>query len=141
MEQMINQFYMSDQYAVVAETKATHDELRAFACNFSARQQAEIQMMQEWLLTWFNINYTPQTDCRFAGRFAIFNAQNGMEFDAQYIEIMIIYENQELYLAQQAISCVGQPDLKDLAADIVQVNSLDLQNLNCWFNTWSFCTD
>ena len=136
MEQMIDQFYMSGQYADLAETKATHGELCAFAQNFSSRQQAELQMMQEWLLTWFKIQYTPQPDCGFAKRLANFKAQSGGEFDTQFMETMIVDGNQELNLAQQATRCVGHADLKDLAIDMVQVIRDDLKNLNNWLNKW-----
>lgn len=134
MERMIDQFSMCVQYADVAATQATSSELRAFAQNCSSRQQAEIQMMQEWLLTWFNVIYTPHPDSDFSGRLATFKTQLGNAFDTQFMGSTISYENQELYLAQQAASFVSHTDLKSLAIDIIQLNTDELKTLNDWLN-------
>lgn len=134
MEQIIDQFYMCSQFADVAKTRATQSELRAFAQDCSSRQRAEIQMMQQWLFTWFKINYTPKTDSGFAWRLACFKAQCGSEFDTQFIMNMLMYEIKEVYLAQQATFRVGHNDLKGLAIDIVDVNCDEIKNMKVWLN-------
>lgn len=141
MEQMINIHSMAIQYATVAETKASRSELRSFAGNFATREQAEQDMMQEDLLKWYKIKYTPKPSSDFAQQLADFKAQSGKEFDTQFMEETISYENLELYVAQKLVRRATHADLKRLANVIISTDRKELSKLQSWLKSWGYHQD
>lgn len=136
MERLIDQHNTGVQYSAWAQTKATHAELKTFCVNFTSREQAEISLLKGYLVKWFAITYTPQLYPGTAQSLTDFKAQLAPEFDRQTLELLLVYEYSETYLATQALRRAAHKDLKNLATDIKTIDAPEIIKLLGWVKIW-----
>jgi uncharacterized protein (DUF305 family) len=136
LEGMIDHHQMALDMAADCLEKASSADLKTICENVIAAQSAEITMMQEWLLAWYNVQYaplsmtemhaegesstdhgghgghgahgsTPHSDPpMMMGMMAGLNRVEGQAYDAAWLESMIDHHDDAIHMAQRLLGRV-----------------------------------
>jgi uncharacterized protein (DUF305 family) len=131
LEGMIDHHQMALDMANDCLAKASTDGVRTLCQNIIDAQTAEIVTMQEWLLTWYNVAYTPIpmaaptegesmegmdhgghtmegepfTDpAMMMGMFAGFNRLEGLEYEIAWLESMIDHHDDAIHMSERLLA-------------------------------------
>jgi len=104
--------------AQTEETQTTSTELKTFSQDLETSLGLEMAQMQDWLKSWYGIDYTP----KIQGVAAL--PQNPFinspaEMDLLFIDQVMGYEHLEIALARLAIHSAGHADLKTFAQQLI----------------------
>lgn len=106
--------------------KAKSKDLRDLCANIVATQRQESKQLQGWLSDWYGVDYEPQMkpgDARMLKRLA---SLRGYEFDAAMSKAFIRHHKQIITKSQVAMARVYHEPLRELATDIVRVQSAEI---------------
>ena len=133
---------MFSAQSAMAEKRASHRSLVYFARNFSARELTELNRIQRYLLTWFGIQYTPQSDATFEQWIAKLNTLSGNSFDIYFLQIVVSYDNNEITQGQQILNLSGaHAELKTFINFISDDDRAEIRVAQSWIQTWSGSDD
>jgi len=148
LQGMIDHHQMALDMAADCLEKASTPSVVTVCENVIAAQSAEIELMQDWLLDWYNIAYEPMSmmemldmmdddtdgmhgghgsmaDTPFTdppmmmGMFAGFNRLEGVAYETAWLESMIDHHDDALHMSMRILNRVVHAELGELAEQIV----------------------
>ncbi|MFP5341576.1 MAG: DUF305 domain-containing protein [Candidatus Limnocylindria bacterium] len=141
--------------AEIAQQRATRAELRTLADDIVSAQQAEIGQLREWRQAWFGSSDTPGMDMMPLMPGMEMPGMPGMEmegtmdmtvdiealrtaepFDRAFIEAMTVHHESAIAAARIITASTDRPELKLLAADIIEAQQREIDQMQGWLVTW-----
>jgi uncharacterized protein (DUF305 family) len=155
LEGMIDHHQMALDMANDCLEKAEAESVRELCAQIIVDQSAEIELMRGWLLTWYNIAYTPmsmmdmmppapaagghaghaghggmampQSDPPMTmGMFAGLNRLQGRAYDIAWLEAMIDHHDDALHMSERILTRAQHADLIALANNIISAQSAEI---------------
>lgn len=136
IEFTINHHGMGVMMDALCVEKALHEVLRHMCQQGIETQQREIRLSQGWLQAWYGKTHKPQMkpeDRRMLARLA---ALTGPEFEFEFIKMLRHHHQQIIRVSQHAVERVHHAELRQLASDIVAMQSKDVAQLTSWLCAW-----
>lgn len=65
-------------------------------------------------------------------------SKQGDEFDAEFLEGMILHHIGAIEMAKIATLSAGHIEIKDMAQDILRVQSLEVEQMRAWQDVWGY---
>ena len=127
--------------AELALTRAQRPQIRALAQQIKASQTAENAQMRRWSRQWYGADVPPWT----AGGMGM--GMPGMttsldmlrtapDFDRAFIEQMIPHHRMGVMMASHAQWNTQHPELRQLEAAMVRVQSQEIEQMARWYRQW-----
>ena len=120
--------------AVTSSTKViattTDIELKAFANNVIKAQTNEIKDMKTWYKTWFNKEYTPNSN--YMAMMNGMNNKTGKDLDKEYTKGMIEHHGGAIDMAKKIQMITKRPEIIKLSNDIITSQSSEVGILKNW---------
>jgi uncharacterized protein (DUF305 family) len=159
MEGMIDHHQMAVDMANDCLAKATSENLKTICQNIIDAQTAEIAQLQEWLLNWYNVEYTPHamadmmemmgamggmdhggmegmpyTDPpMMMGMMAGLNRLEGVNYDIAWTESMIDHHDDAIHMSERLLERIpegeGHNDLRAMAQQIIDDQTAEIAEL------------
>lgn len=129
--------------AMLAETRAQHPELKELAANIIDAQEREIAKMSEWRDRWFgekpkavNMEFPGMSHGMGGMDLKRLESLKGNEFDLEFIRQMIPHHEGAVDMAKALRQQDSQSELKELSADIIQDQELEIKQMRAWLTAW-----
>ena len=139
--------------AEIAQSLATHDELRALADEIIETQSAEIGQLRTWRESWFGSSETPPMNAmpmlpgvRMVGELMIgdrMDMRDDVEqlrtaepFDQAFIDAMILHHQSAVEAGQSALTRSVREEIRRLAEAIIEAQSREIDALRKWRTEW-----
>jgi uncharacterized protein (DUF305 family) len=144
------------EMARIAEARAHRPELKALAVDIIKGQATEIEQMRAWRMAWSGSDQTPPMD-----QMPTLGMSNDMPghsmtsqptmdmardvealrtapepFEAAFIEAMIPHHQSAIEAARLALQEAGHPEVKDLAAGIIEAQLREIGQMQAWRAQW-----
>ena len=111
--------------------KTTTDiELKAFAQNVIAAQTKEINEMKAWYKSWFNIEYSPNSN--YIAMMGGMKNKTGVELDKEYVKGMLGHHGGAIEMAKVIESITKRPEILKLSNDIISSQTKEAKFLKDW---------
>lgn len=136
MQKMIDHHHMATEMAKVCLQKATHEELRSMCQNIIDSQTKEIQEMQSWLQSWYQITKEPMMMAEGEQMMNQLNAASGDEFDKMFMQMMIEHHTTAIQEATPCVQRAEHQELKDLCQNIITSQQQEIQQMQTWLAQW-----
>jgi uncharacterized protein (DUF305 family) len=136
MTGMIDHHHMAVMMGELCVDRAVHPELVAMCEEMVSAQMAEIEQMQGWLLDWYGVVYEPQMKPRDERMIARMADMEGEEFEMAFMEMMIRHHSQAIREGRVALRRTYHPELRDLAANIIETQSVEIVIMREWLCDW-----
>jgi len=148
IEQMIPHHEDAITMAEIVSEKAEHQEIKQLAQNIKLTQSEEIEKMRNWYRDWYS-NDVPNT---FSGVGMMSSGMMTMgmmgdstdierlktaeNFDKAFIEEMIPHHQMAVMMAQMLQSSTSRPEMKQLAKDIIEAQTKEINSMREWYRQW-----
>ncbi len=149
IEQMIPHHADAIAMATIALDKAQHPEIKQLAQDIKRSQTEEIQKMKTWYKTWYSKDVPSGLSDTGRGM-GVGMMQGGMmgdatdmdklktssTFDKSFIEEMIPHHQTAVMMAQMLQSSTDRPEMKQLATDIIDAQTKEINQMRGWYRQW-----
>ena len=155
IDMMVPHHQAAVEMAKIAQTRAEHEALRALANDIVAAQESEMTQLREWRQAWFGSSDTPGMDAMpllpgmdmpgmdMQGMGGTMDMTVGVEalktaepFDKAFIEAMIPHHESATAAAEIVAASTVRPELKQIAADIIQAQQGEIEQMQAWLDEW-----
>lgn len=150
LQGMIDHHTMALDMAGDCLKKAKTDTVLKLCQGVIDAQSAEIKTMRGWLLSWYNIDYTPMSMLGMAdlhggssgghgehnqpatdpagmmGMMAGLNRLEGREYEVAWLEAMIDHHDDALHMSERVLNLAQHADLKTLAEAIITAQTAEI---------------
>lgn len=116
---------------VLAQTQ--DPELKKFTQDVIAVQTTEVREMKGWLQSWFNEEYT--TNSNYMPMMGDLSSFEGEGLDKVYVEGMIRHHQGAIEMARKVLALNPRPEIKKMADDIITVQQSEVTTLQGWLAT------
>lgn len=141
IEQMIPHHDDAIAMAELAADEAEHSELRDLAADIARTQREENEQMREWYGEWFD-GEVPEDGGSgmggpmMGGQMDLDELEDAEPFDRAFIEQMVPHHRMGIMMAQMIRSRTAQPELRELADDIISSQSEEIDLMLEWYAEW-----
>jgi uncharacterized protein (DUF305 family) len=108
----------------------TDPELKTFVQNVISAQTKEIGEMKTWYKTWFNKDYTPNSN--YQAMMGGMKGKTGIELDQAYVQGMTMHHQGAIQMATKIQTLTKRPELLKLANDIIVSQTAERTTLMNW---------
>lgn len=130
--------------AELAETRALHEEIKELARNIINEQEREIASLSKWREKWF-AESSPAVNMEFPGMNEGMKGMDtkkleslkGNDFDLEFIRQMIPHHEGAVLMAKDAQKIDSYAELKNLAADIIDSQTAEIEQMKKWQSDWT----
>ena len=148
IEQMIPHHEGAIAMATLALTKATRPEVKTLAEAIIEAQNKEIRDMSGWYKDWFKTEVSnggssvmgggmmSGSGMHMGGQEDMQALQTASDFDKAFIEVMIPHHQLAVMMAQMLRSGTNRPEMLTLAANIIESQSKEIQEMQSWYKSW-----
>lgn len=137
MQMMIDHHNLAREMATICLQKASHDELRNMCQSVIDMQGKEIQDMQTWLSSWYQITKEPMLPPEGQQQLDQLNAaSNGEEFERMFMPMLIEHHTMALERATPCVDRAEHGDLKNLCENIISSQQKEIEQLQAWLAEW-----
>jgi uncharacterized protein (DUF305 family) len=127
--------------AELALTRARHPELKALAERIKTSQTKENAQMRQWYQQWFG---GPVPAWSGAGHgmgmpgmgTSLGSLKQAQDFDRAFLEQMIAHHRMGVMMASHAQWGTVHPELRELEAAMVRVQSQEIAQMERWYQQW-----
>lgn len=140
IERMIPHHEAAIAMADLALARSRRSEIRALAQRISSSQRQENAEMRQWYQQWFG-GAVPSVGC--AGAMAmpgmgtsLAALRSAPDFDRAFLEAMIAHHRMGVMMASHAQRGSVHPQLRQLEAAMVRVQSEEIRLLEQWYREW-----
>ncbi len=144
IDTMISHHQSAIDMARPATTKAQHDVLKHMARDIVRDQDREIGQMKQWREQWFkdkpqamNMEMPGMTDSMKGMDMTRLNAASGNAFDLMFLDMMTPHHQGAITMAREALSRAEQPEIKQIAQQIIRAQESEIEMMNQWKAEWS----
>ena len=131
------------EMAKLAESKASHAELRTMAVDMQKAQKAEIDQMAGWRDAWSRGAATA-VDHEMKGMketmagmdMGKLKSATGADFDHAFIDMMVKHHAGAVTMANEALAKATRPEVKELSKKIVSDQTREIAQLRSWSAAW-----
>lgn len=146
IEQMIPHHDGAIAMANLALEKAKRPEIKTLAQAIIAAQESENQQMKSWYKDWFGKD-VPKGSAMMGGMMSqggmhmggsedLTALRNAQDFDKAFIEQMIPHHQMAIMMANMLESGSNQPEMQQLAKNIISSQAKEIQQMQGWYATW-----
>lgn len=140
MTSMIDHHAMAVHMAEMCLEKAIHEELRTTCEEIIATQSQEIELMQSWLSSWYDITYEPQMKPGAMRQMEKMMTMSSEEFEIAFMEDMIRHHEGAIREAEPCLKRAYHEDLIDACQNIIETQSAEIVEMEAWLCEWySIC--
>jgi uncharacterized protein (DUF305 family) len=136
MQNMIDHHHMAVMMAMMCEERAVHEELLMLCHQIEETQTAEIQEMQAWLADWYDIEYELRMTRRMERQMEDLAELEGEEFEIEFMEMMIEHHEVAIREGRKCVNRAYHEALIDLCQDIVEAQSMEIDQMESWLCDW-----
>lgn len=146
IEQMIPHHEGAIAMANLALEKAKRPEIKALAQAIVGAQESENQQMKSWYKNWFGKDVPKgrammggmmsQGGMHMGGSEDLTALRNAQDFDKAFIEQMIPHHQMAIMMANMLESGSNQPEMQQLAKNIISSQAKEIQQMQGWYATW-----
>lgn len=136
MQMMIDHHNMAVEMSKMCLQKSTHDELRVMCQSMIDAQTKEIQEMQSWLSSWYQIDKQPMMMQDSEQMMSHLNSASGDEFDKMFLQMMIEHHSTAIQEATPCVQRVSHTELKNLCQNIISSQQQEIQQMQTWLTQW-----
>lgn len=145
IEQMIPHHEDAITMANVALEKASHQEIKQLAQDITRTQSEEITTMRQWYKDWYGKNVPNVFSGMGPGmmRMGMMGNETDMEkletaadFDEAFIEEMIPHHQMAVMMAQMLSRTTNRAEMKQLAKDIIEAQTREINLMRDWYGQW-----
>lgn len=146
IEQMIPHHDGAIAMATLALEKAKRPEIKTLAQAIVSAQESENQQMKSWYREWFGKEVSKgsammggmmsQGGMHMGGTQDIEALKNAPDFDKAFIEQMIPHHQMAIMMARMLESGTARPEMQQLAKDIINSQTKEIQQMQGWYTTW-----
>lgn len=126
-------------WSKLAETRATHPELRDFARRI-VREESQINtQFSRDMQGWYGVRATRDMQRPSAADQAILNNLQslcGRDFEIAYMQAMITHLTESIAMAQDAMPRLTHSELRETAQSMVRTHCAERDQLLNWLSTW-----
>ena len=151
IEQMIPHHEDAITMANLALSKAKHPEIKQLSEIIIDSQSKEIDQMKEWYKEWFGREVP--TGAQVMGQHGMMGSggmhggmmgndtdstrlQQAADFDKVFIEEMIVHHQMAVMMARMLKVGSQRPEMKQLADDIITVQTQEIDQMRQWYGAW-----
>lgn len=141
------------EMAKIAQERGEHPEIQRLAGEIIAAQEGEIAQLREWRETWFGSSDTPSMDAMpmlpgmdmeghdMGGGTTDMTAdieelRTAEPFDQAFIQAMVPHHESAIAAAELAAEQAGSDEIKTLAAEIIEAQQREIDQMETWLDTW-----
>lgn len=143
--QFLDSMTMHHQHGVemakLAQEKASHAELKAFAQKAVEDQQKEIDQMKRWRDQWYagkpeamNMNMPGMSHNMDMGKL---QAASGHEFDMMFLDMIIPHHQGAIDMSQDALKKASHQEIKTFARQTASKQQKEKAQLARWKSAWA----
>ena len=151
IEQMIPHHTDAITMAKLAQKKAQKQEIKQLAENIITSQSQEIDQMENWYEEWFGKEVSLNSDVmgqhgmmqRGQMHMGMMGNETDMSrleaasgFDTAFIEEMISHHQMAVMMAQMLKNGTNRSEMKQLADDIIDAQSTEIDQMREWYQEW-----
>jgi LPXTG-motif cell wall-anchored protein len=136
MQMMIDHHHMATEMATICLQKAAHDELRTMCQNIIDAQTKEIQEMQSWLSSWYQIDKQPMMMQDGEQMMSQLNAASGADFEMMFMQMMIEHHTTAIQEATPCVQRAEHQELKTLCQNIISSQQQEIAEMETWLAQW-----
>ncbi|MEP6707956.1 MAG: DUF305 domain-containing protein [Pyrinomonadaceae bacterium] len=132
------------EMAKLAQAKAQHPELKAFAKKIIDDQQKEIAQMKGWRGEWYagkpeavNLELPGMMHTTEGMDLGRLSAATGAAFDITFLEMMTQHHQGAVAMAKEAMTKSGHPEIKRLARQIAGAQQQEIAQMGRWKAAWA----
>ena len=129
------------EMAKMAQEKASHAELKAFAQKTAADQQKEIDQMKRWREEWYagkpeavNMSLPGMSHNMDMGKL---QAASGHEFDMMFLDMMIPHHQGAIDMSRDALKKASRQEVKTFARQTISKQQKDKAQMTKWKSAWA----
>lgn len=158
LEGMIDHHQMAVGMSTDCLQKATSADLKTLCQAIITAQTAEITRMQDWVKTWYNVDYKPMAmsdmmkgmmsggmggmmgadPANMMGMMAGLNRYQGKDYDAAWLEAMIDHHDDAIHMSERILKYTTiHDDLKTLANGIIKDQTAEIEKMEAMLKTMS----
>jgi len=134
LQDMIDHHAMAVMMAEMCLDEAVHAELRSLCEDMKAEQSQEIQQMQSWLQSWYDLTYTPEM--KHTGQMRQLHEASGAEFEILFMEMMIRHHRAAIREGEKCLDRAHHPELKQLCQNIISSQTAEIEQMQTWLCEW-----
>lgn len=140
MRRMTDHHAMAVKMAELCVEKAIHGKLQDMCDEMVTTQSQEIELMQSWLSSWYEMSYEPEIMPRAMRRMEKMAAMDSEAFEIAFMKQMIHHHEAAIRDAEQCLKRVYHEDLLDLCQNIIETQSAEIVEMEAWLCEWySIC--
>jgi uncharacterized protein (DUF305 family) len=113
-----------------------HAELAELCASIVQVQSEEISKMQNWLQSWYGIQYEPEMKQGSMKQMERLNSLDGAEFEIAFMEMMIKHHSKAIKEGQRCIDRAYHEALIDACEDIVASQKAEIETMESWLCQW-----
>lgn len=150
IEEMVPHHQDAIDMAELGIAKAEHPELKELARQIKRTQSEENDQMRAWYRDWFDRDLDADGSSGMMGGRGGRGGMGGMmggdvdlddledadSFDKVFIEQMIPHHRMGIMMAQMAGNATRRGDLRDFTANIIEVQSDEIETMSDWYDEW-----
>lgn len=143
---MIPHHQSAIEMAKLAQQKAEHQEIKGLATSIITAQERENTQMRQWYRQWYGTDTIPTMSPEMmssmmpgmgmSGMAASSDLANAKPFDKAFIDAMIPHHESAIMMARQAQQRAEHPELKTLAAEIIESQQAEIDQMKAWRQQW-----
>lgn len=130
---MIDHHAMAVMMGEMCVDEAVPTDLRDLCADIASSQTAEIDQMLTWLSTWYDVAHEPDPS---GGGMKKLSKLDGAQFAIVFMETMIRHHASAIDEATECLRRAHHPTLRDMCADIVEVQSEEIDLMRTWLCDW-----
>ncbi len=146
IEQMMPHHEGAIAMANLALEKAMRPEIKELAKTIVRAQESETQQMKSWYKDWFGKD-VPKGSAMMGGMMSqggmhmggtedLTALKNAVDFDKAFLEQMIPHHQMAIMMANMLESGSNQPEMKQLAKNIIDSQTKEIQQMQGWYKVW-----
>ncbi|MCL5269551.1 MAG: DUF305 domain-containing protein [bacterium] len=134
---MINHLRQGLQIADYAIPRATTADLQQFIANFKAREQAEMDYLNGWLMDWYQMQppALTQSGDDDEGGLRELNRLTTSRFDIELLEMIGEYDSHESSMARTLTRRARHADLKTFSQIMIETDRAEIRQVEAWIKT------
>lgn len=141
IEQMIPHHEDAITMGNLALTKAQHPELKQLAINIVDSQSQEITLMKNWYKQWYGADVPQGGEVMdqhgmMGDSTDMTNLEQSTDFDREFVRVMIPHHQMAVMMAQMLKESTSSLEMRQLADDIIQTQTAEIELMRGWLKTW-----